>query len=64
MRLTGIKPGDLIEVDDGMPYIARVLDSPVRQRVRCQPVTFKSAPREARARDVTVHWRRARVNGA
>lgn len=61
MRLSGVKPGDLIEVNDGMPYVARVLDVPARQRVRVQPLTFRSMPREARARDVVAHYRRAKV---
>ncbi len=61
MRLTGVKPGDLIEVNDGTIYLARVLDGPARQRIRVQPLTFKSFPREARARDVIAHYRRAKV---
>ena len=58
MRLTGIKPGDLIEVNDGLPFVARVLDAPARQRVRCQPITFKSSPREVGAREVVAHFKR------
>jgi hypothetical protein len=60
VTLQGIKPGDLIEVDDGKPYVAKVLEHPARQRVRCQPITFPSAPREARARDVIAHYRRSK----
>lgn len=61
MRLTGIKPGDLIEVDDGMPFIARVIDRPAKQRVRCQPLTYRAHPRDVRARDVTAHYRKAKA---
>jgi hypothetical protein len=64
VRLTGVKPGDLIRVNDGMPYIAEVVDAPVRQRVRVRPVTFKSTAREVKARDVVTHWRKARVSSA
>jgi hypothetical protein len=62
MRLQGIRPEDLIEVDDGLkPWVARVLDPPERQRVRVQPLTFHSAPRSVRASDVIAFYRKART---
>jgi hypothetical protein len=59
VRLTTIRPGDVVLVDDGLPFYALVKDKqPARLRV--QPICGHFNPRPVKASDVKVHWRRAK----
>jgi hypothetical protein len=60
MRLTGVKVGDLVLVDDGAPFHAEVIDAPVKQRVQVR-VLGRSQVRTVTARHVAAHWRKAKV---
>ena len=60
MKLTHVHPGDIVRVDDGLPYHAVVLQrEPGRLRVRMlgRPL----APRTVKAAWVVDHWRHTRV---
>lgn len=59
MRLGSIQPGDLVQVDDGLPYLAEV-----QMREDEQPRTLLVRPchgsrsiRTVKARVVVAHWR-------
>lgn len=57
MRLTGIREGDIVEVNDGLPYHALVRE---RERGRLRIVMFGSrSVRTVKAGEVVGHWRRA-----
>lgn len=65
MRLTGIQPGDLVQVDDGLPYYAEVVHVTAGCRmsiglapVRVRPITGPRGERQVTAREVVAHWRR------
>jgi hypothetical protein len=59
MRLTGIRAGDIVLVDDGLPCHADVVDKQ-RGRLRVRPLCRSLAPRTVKAARVTDHWRRTR----
>ena len=59
MRLAGIKPGDLVRVHDGLPYLAEVVGHD-GGRVRVAPITGPSGVRTIPSRDVIEHSRKAR----
>jgi hypothetical protein len=63
MRLVGIRPGDIIRVDDGLPYIGEVIarDGTV---VRVAPITGPRGVRAVKSRDVVDHWRKVRPRRA
>jgi hypothetical protein len=56
MRLTSIRPGDIVLVDDGIPYHALVVDKE-RGRLRVRPLGRTLAPRTVKAAWVAAHWR-------
>lgn len=58
MRLTAIKPGDHVKVDDGLPYFAEVIELDAGQ-LRVSPITGPRGVRSVRARQVIEHWRKA-----
>lgn len=60
MRLRGITPGDLVQVNDGIPYVAEVLEVE-RSRLRVRPMMEgrrHQAPRPVRASWVVGWWKR------
>jgi hypothetical protein len=59
MRLTAIRPGDIVLVDDGIPYHALVVERE-RGRLKVGPLGRPIAPRPVKAAWVTAHWRHAR----
>ena len=48
MRLTGIRGGDTVRVDDGLPDHAGVVDKQ-RDRLRVRPLCRSQAPRTVKA---------------
>lgn len=59
MRLTNVRPGDIVLVDDGLPYHAMVVEKQ-RGRLRVRPVARSLAPRTVKAAWIVDHWRHAR----
>ena len=60
MRLASIRPGDLVRVDDGLPYIAEVLGDQGRG-LRVLPVSGpRGGGRAVKAVEVIGHWRQTR----
>jgi hypothetical protein len=59
MRLAGIKPGDIVRVHDGLPYLAEVIGQR-GARVRVAPITGPRGVRTVTSREVVEHWRKAR----
>jgi hypothetical protein len=59
MRLARIKPGDIVRVHDGLPYLAEVIGQH-RARVRIAPITGPRGVRTVTSRDVVDHWRKTR----
>jgi hypothetical protein len=59
MRLAGIKPGDIVRVNDGRAYLAEVIGQE-GARVRTSPITGPRGVRTVTSRDVVEHWRKAR----
>lgn len=60
MRLRGISPGDIVQVNDGLPYVAEVVDVE-RARLRVRPMIpgrRELAPRTAKAAWITGWWKR------
>jgi hypothetical protein len=62
MRLTQVHPGDIVRVDDGLPYHALVLERD-RGRLRVRMLGRAQAPRTVKAAWVVEHWRHARAGG-
>jgi hypothetical protein len=56
MRLNAIKPGDIVAVDDGIPYLAVVLERD-RGQLRVTTLGRSLAPRTVKAAWVVDHWR-------
>jgi hypothetical protein len=59
VRLAGIKPGDIVRVHDGLPYLAEVIGQD-GARVRVAPITGPRGVRTVTSRDVVEHWRKSR----
>jgi hypothetical protein len=59
MRLARIKPGDIVRVHDGLPYLAEVIGQD-GVRVRIAPITGPKGLRTVTSRDVVDHWRKTR----
>jgi hypothetical protein len=59
MRLTSIRPGDIVRVDDGLPYLAFVRECAPRQ-LHVAAITGPRGYRTITARQVVEHWRAAR----
>jgi hypothetical protein len=62
MRLASIKPGDIVRIDDGLPYLAEVIGQD-GARVRVTPITGPRGVRTVTSREVVEHWRKARPRG-
>ena len=60
MRLAGIKPGDIVRVHDGLPYLAEVIGQD-GARVRVAPITGPRGVRTITSREVVEHWRKVRA---
>ncbi len=58
MKLTHVQPGDIVRVDDGLPYHAVVV-ARERGRLRVRMLSRQGAPRTVRAAWVVEHWRHA-----
>ena len=58
MRLAGIKPGDIVRVNDGLPYLAEVIGQD-GVRVRVMPITGPRGVRTITSRMAVEHWRKA-----
>jgi hypothetical protein len=63
MRLTAIRRGDIVLVDDGLPYHALVVEKQ-RGRLRVRPVCRSLTPRSVKAAWVVEHWRRTASRGS
>ena len=59
MRLASIKPGDIVRVHDGLPYLAEIIDHD-GVRLRVAPITGPKGVRSITSRDVIEHWRKVR----
>jgi hypothetical protein len=59
MRLAGIRAGDIVHVNDGLPYFAEVIGQD-GARVRVAPITGPRGVRTVTSRDVVGHWRKSR----
>jgi hypothetical protein len=59
VRLAGVKPGDIVRVHDGLPYLAEVIGQD-GARVRVTPITGPKGIRTVTSRDVIGHWRKTR----
>jgi hypothetical protein len=59
VRLAGIKPGDIVRVHDGLPYLAEVVGHD-GARLRVTPITGPKGVRTVTSRDVLDHWRKTR----
>jgi hypothetical protein len=57
MRLTSIQLGDIVRVDDGLPYFAHVRERLPRQ-LRVTPLCGSFSPKPVKAREVVGHWRK------
>jgi hypothetical protein len=58
MRLTNVRPDDIVVVDDGLPYHAVVV-AKERGRLQVRAVGRRLAPRWVKAAWVVDHWRHA-----
>lgn len=61
MRLSGVREGDIVRVDDGMPYYALVLDIGQRELVVRPLYGDDHRRRRVRAGEVVGHWRQSRA---
>jgi hypothetical protein len=62
MKLTHVHPGDIVRVDDGLPYHAVVLERE-RGRLRVRMLGRAQAPRTVEAAWVVDHCRQSRARG-
>jgi hypothetical protein len=60
MKLAHILPGDIVRVDDGLPYYAVVV-ARERGRLRVRMLGRQCAPRTVRAAWIVDHWRHTRT---
>lgn len=60
MRLAGIRAGDIVRVDDGLPFYALVIERAER-RLIVNPITGPRGLRHASATQVTSHWRHVKT---
>jgi hypothetical protein len=60
MRITSVRDGDIVEVNDGLLYLARVRGRRGR-RLIVEPLSGKFNPAPVRSSEVIAHWRRVRV---
>lgn len=59
MTLTAISIGDIVQVDDGMPFYAKVMDKGAGTLV-VSPLHRPTNLRTVKARQVIAHWRASR----
>lgn len=59
MTLTGIKPGDIVLVNDGMTYYGKVHER-LRGQLVVRALHGSTALRRAKAREVVGLWRKSR----
>ena len=59
MRLAAIRAGDIVRVNDGLPYLAEVIGQE-GARLRVAPITGPRGVRTVTPRDVADHWRKGR----
>jgi hypothetical protein len=60
MRISHIRPGDIVQINDGLPYYAIVLEPAQKQRLRVVAISGPRGDcRTVRARQVIGLWRRA-----
>jgi hypothetical protein len=57
MRLSGVRDGDIVRVNDGLSYLALVRGRRGR-RLLVAPLTGRWNPAPVKATDVVAHWRR------
>jgi hypothetical protein len=57
MRLSGVREGDIVRVDDGFAYFALVRGRHGR-RILVDPLGGKWNPAPVKATEVVGHWRR------
>jgi hypothetical protein len=62
MKLTHVHPGDIVCIDDGLPYHAAVLERG-RGRLSVRILGRPLAPRTVKAAWVVDHWRHVRPAG-
>jgi hypothetical protein len=63
VRLAGIRAGDIVRVNDGLPYFAEVTGQD-GARVRVAPITGPRGVRTVVSRNVVDHWRKVRPRRA
>ena len=62
MRISTVKPRDLVRVDDGLPYFAEVIEHAAGV-LRVSPITGPRGVRSVKARQVVDHWRHQTMKG-
>lgn len=60
MRLSSVRVGDIVRVNDGMPYFAEVIGHEASQ-LRVSPITGPRGVRSVKARQVVDHWRKTTI---
>jgi hypothetical protein len=61
MRLSGVREGDIVRVNDGLSYLDVVRGRRGR-RLLVAPLTGRWNPAPVKATDVIAHWRRTGSN--
>ena len=61
MRLAGIKPGDIVLVDDGLPYHATVKSRESRA-LRVEVIGRPGVYKTIKPHYVAAHWRRSNAS--
>jgi hypothetical protein len=66
MRLESIRAGDIVQIDDGLPYLAHVEQARGvgGNRLIVVALNGSHAMRTVKARDVVAHWRRTGARAA
>ena len=59
MRLANVRDGDIVEVNDGLPYFA-IVRARRGRRLLVDPIGGKFQPPPVKPKDVVGHWRKAR----
>jgi hypothetical protein len=57
VRLSGVREGDIVQVNDGLPYFA-IVRGRCGRRLIVNPLAGRFLPAPVKATDVTAHWRR------
>lgn len=64
MKLASVREGDIVRVDDGMPYFALVLEVGRRELAVRPLYGAELHRRRVPAGDVVDHWRQSRASSA